>query len=260
MKNKKASRRMIAKKHAKPQVTAGEKKPVSPQKPARERGWRRWASVLVVSALVTVAIVALMSFVVNLNEQNFRVYYESVGYKAGGINVLVLMPQKNFTDASYFYVVPELEDAGFGVEVAAPTTEWVSGERVYVKPQITFDEIDVGRYDALLIVGGDGVRNELWHNKTLIQLVNEFNERNKTIAAICSGVMLVMQSKALIGKNATCSIASPRMFTLVGATGLYENVVVSDNVITGNSDEDSQEFALAVIEKLNSRQSTVKSP
>lgn len=215
----------------------------------QKKSIRDWIKILLSGITLAGIVVAALNIMLN-NNPALYLYEESVGYRENSINILMLLPSENNSDISYFYTVPEFEKAGFGVEVASTSKGWIKGERIYVHPQLTLEEVNASKYDALVIPGGDGVKMYFWHNKEILDIVEEFNKENKTIASICSGSIILLQAGVLAGKNGTCSVANSRMFELGGSKLLYDPVVVSKNIITANEESNAREFALAVIEKL----------
>jgi len=67
----------------------------------------------------------------------------------------------------------------------------------------TFDEVDPGQYDALVIPGGRAPEY-IRLNKRVVEIVRRFSAARKPIAAICHGPQLLAAAGALKGRTVTC--------------------------------------------------------
>ena len=61
---------------------------------------------------------------------------------------------------------------------------------------------DLEKYDALVIPGGPGSTKYLWGNENVQKTILYFHENYKIVAAICYGVIAVVQSGILLNKHA----------------------------------------------------------
>jgi 4-methyl-5(b-hydroxyethyl)-thiazole monophosphate biosynthesis len=70
---------------------------------------------------------------------------------------------------------------------------------------ITADQLQVDDYDALALPGGFVEYNfyEEAYSKPFLEIIREFNSKNKIIASICTGALPVGRSGVLIGRNGT---------------------------------------------------------
>jgi len=57
------------------------------------------------------------------------------------------------------------------------------------------NQINVNDYDILIIPGGVKAMEKIRQNKNLIKFISDFNNLNKVIACICSGVQLMISAK-----------------------------------------------------------------
>jgi 4-methyl-5(b-hydroxyethyl)-thiazole monophosphate biosynthesis len=111
-----------------------------------------------------------------------------------------------------------------------------------------FEETDFSKGDLLVLPGGmPGTKNLDAHNG-LKELIKDYYEQKKLIAAICAAPMILGQMGLLKGRKAT---AYPGFETyLSGATVVDEEAVVSDRIITSKGPGTAVEFSLAIFECL----------
>ena len=68
--------------------------------------------------------------------------------------------------------------------------------------QISFDEVDVEEYDAVLLIGGRAPEY-LRNNQQLLQLVRDFKEQDKFIFSICHGIQILIAAGLAPGAELT---------------------------------------------------------
>ena len=95
----------------------------------------------------------------------------------------------------------------------------------------SFDELDVGSYDALVIPGGRAPEY-LRLNPQVIAAVQHFASANKPIAAICHGAQLLSAAGVLEGR--TCSAYPACAPEVTGAGGRYAEIPVDQAHVDGN--------------------------
>jgi protease I len=95
----------------------------------------------------------------------------------------------------------------------------------------SFDEIDVGKYDALAIAGGRAPEY-LRLNKRVIEIVREFVQQNKPIAAVCHAAQLLAAADVIRGKRISAYPACAPEVRLAG--GEYAEIPIDGAVTDGN--------------------------
>jgi len=141
---------------------------------------------------------------------------------------------------------------GFHKEVTGTFNIPVSVEK-------TIDEISVDDFDAMAIPGGFeeyGFYEESY-NDIFLEFIREFNSKNKIIATICTGALLLGKSGILKNRNATTykSISGHRQNQLksFGINIVDEPIVVDGNIITSNGPKTALETAFHLLEMLTSK-------
>jgi protease I len=94
----------------------------------------------------------------------------------------------------------------------------------------TFDDVDESAYDALCIPGGRAPEY-LRLNQRVIQVVRDFADQQKPIAAICHGPQILAAAKVITGKRISCYPAVAPEVGLAGAT--YADIGIDDAVTDG---------------------------
>ena len=139
--------------------------------------------------------------------------------------------------------------------IAASTTADVCrGEPFGVKimPDLTISQIDVEKYDAIVVNSGTGCKEFLWDDTSLREVIRDAFARNKVIAANCIAPVVLARAGILQGREATVLVRPGTIEELEKGGAIYrdEAVVASGNIITGRDLEALDEFAEAILEKL----------
>lgn len=95
----------------------------------------------------------------------------------------------------------------------------------------SFDEVDVGKYDALMIAGGRAPEY-LRLNPRVIEIVQQFAKANKPIAAVCHGAQVLAAAEVIRGKRISAYPACSPEVKLAG--GEYAQIEVDQAVTDGN--------------------------
>ena len=95
----------------------------------------------------------------------------------------------------------------------------------------TFDDVDPGQYDALAIAGGRAPEY-LRLNQKVIDIVRQFAEQRKPIAAICHAAQLLAAADVIRGKRISAYPACAPEVKLAG--GDYADIPVDAAITDGN--------------------------
>ncbi len=120
------------------------------------------------------------------------------------------------------------------------------------------DEVYVDDYDALAIPGGFeefGFYEEAYDER-LLDLIQKFDEKRKTIATICVAALVLGKSGILKGRNATTYHLQgghrQKQLAQFGVNVVNEPIVADDNVITSYCPETAPGVAFRLLEQLTS--------
>lgn len=120
----------------------------------------------------------------------------------------------------------------------------------------TLDEVSlpepIAQYDAVVVVGGMGSLEYLWHQPVLHQILKTAADQNKIIGAICLSGAVLANAGVLHGKKATVWETSESLKALQvgGATYTGEACTIDGNIITANGPEAAQAFGNAIAERV----------
>ena len=122
------------------------------------------------------------------------------------------------------------------------------------------DNINVDEYDAIAIPGGFeefGFYEEAYDERFL-NLVKEFNSKNKIIATICVGALPVGKSGVLKNRKATTYHLKDgyrqKELKSFGVDVINERVVIDKNIITSYCPETAVDVSFKLLEMLTSKE------
>jgi len=95
----------------------------------------------------------------------------------------------------------------------------------------TFDDIDVDDYDALILPGGRAPEYLRLDNE-VIEIVQNFNDGNKPIAAICHGSQILISANIIEGKK--CTGYPSLEDDIENAGGEWVDIDMDDALVDGN--------------------------
>lgn len=135
---------------------------------------------------------------------------------------------------------------------------------VSINVDVTIDEIDTSDYDALAIPGGFGEYDfyDEAYSEKFLELIREFDTKNKPIASICVGAKPLGKAGILNGRRATTyhldnKKHQKQLAAFEGVTVIPdERVVIDGNIITSFCPETATDVAFGLLEKLKGAELT----
>lgn len=127
-----------------------------------------------------------------------------------------------------------------------------------VRPQVDFNEIQAKDFDALAIPGGFESAGfyEDAYDERFLNLIKEFDQANKIIAAICVAAMPLGKSGILTGRKATTYDLNEgirrKQLAEFGADVQDEMIVEDKNIITSTGPSTGIDVAFRLLELLTS--------
>ena len=169
----------------------------------------------------------------------------------------VILTADKFEDMELFFPLFRLMEAGWEVDVAAPTSEQIEGEHGYVvKPTITIDKVDPDKYDLLIIPGGfpDGAPATVRKIKKAQEIAQSFFKQNKPVGSICHGPWTLASAGVVKNRRLTSYWHDGVPEDIKAAGGKWEDneVVVDGNLITSRWPMDLPAFMREVMNKVAS--------
>lgn len=129
-----------------------------------------------------------------------------------------------------------------------------------VKPELDFEQVSVNDFDALAIAGGfeNAGFYEDAYDERLLQLIRDFDDQKKAIAAICVSALPLGKAGVLVGRKATTydlmDGARRKQIADFGAEVLDQNIVVDENIITSTGPSTALGVAFKLLEMLTEKE------
>lgn len=159
-----------------------------------------------------------------------------------------------FEEVEGLTVVDLLRRAGVAVVTVSvtDTNKVTTSHGITLFTDKLFTEIDFSDGDMLVLPGGMPGTLNLGGYQPLADLLKEFYEKGKKIAAICAAPSIFAKLGFLDGKKATSYPSF--MEKLSGANVKEESVVVDGNVTTSRGVGTAIDFALSLINQLEGKE------
>jgi len=164
----------------------------------------------------------------------------------------VIIPvEEMFNTHEFWYPFYRLKEAGCEVVVmGSGRSETFTGKPgTEVKVDLNADQVSASDYDGIVIPGGYAPDLMRRYPK-MVQLVRDFHEDGKVVAAICHAGWMLASAKILKGKTVTSFFAIKDDLVHAGAEWVDQDVVVDGNLITSRMPDDLPAFMRATIKAL----------
>lgn len=118
---------------------------------------------------------------------------------------------------------------------------YIERQGYQVESQITFDEVDVSDYEAILVIGGRAPEY-LRNDRRLLALIQEFRDQDKWIFAICHGIQVLIT--AGLARGAEMTAYEHIRYEIEAGGGTYSTLqaVRDGKVVTGQTWQSHPEF------------------
>jgi protease I len=155
----------------------------------------------------------------------------------------------------------ELTEPRKALDDAGATTELISIDRGPVQAMNhtdkadtfpvdhTVEEIDAGDYDGLLLPGGALNPDNLRQNRRAVELVRQFFDSGKPIAAICHAPWVLVEADVVRGLHVTSWPSLQTDIRNAGGTWSDEQVITDHGVVTSRKPDDIPAFSEKMIEE-----------
>lgn len=156
-----------------------------------------------------------------------------------------------FEDVEALITIDMLRRAKIQIDLISLTDdlEVITQSNIKIIADYNYKDINLNEYDYLIIPGGKAVMTTHYDHPFTKQVVMDFNNKNKLIAAICAAPSVLGKLGLLDNKEFTCFPT----FEDCMPKGIYKEnskVVVADNIITSKAAGTTFEFSYEIIKKL----------
>ncbi|HEX8420120.1 MAG TPA: type 1 glutamine amidotransferase domain-containing protein [Sphingomonas sp.] len=168
---------------------------------------------------------------------------------------VLMLATDGFENDELFKPRQALIDAGAKVTLASIKTDAIQGEKGGEKgdtitPDITLEDVDTDDYDALVLPGGVVNPDTMRMQERAIEIISEFMEDEKIVAAICHAPWLLVEADVVDGRQLTSWPSIRTDLENAGAEVVDEQVVIDQNLITSRKPDDIPAFNEAIINAL----------
>ena len=119
-----------------------------------------------------------------------------------------------------------------------------------ITPDLTIAAAKAEDYDALLLPGGVGNPDKLRMNERAVDIVGEFMDDAKIVAAICHAPWLLVEADVVDGRRVTSWPSVRTDLENAGGDVVDEEVVVDENLITSRKPDDLPAFNQALLNSI----------
>jgi protease I len=170
---------------------------------------------------------------------------------------VLMLATDGFEQSELFEPRRALLDAGAEVTLASLKPDPITGEKggekgESITPDTVIAEVETRDYDALVLPGGVANPDKLRMDARAVEIVREFFDADKLVAAICHAPWLLIEADVVDGKRATSWPSVRTDLANAGASVLDEAVVVDGKLITSRKPDDIPAFNRAIIDCLQS--------
>ena len=155
------------------------------------------------------------------------------------------------------YAKHRFEEAGFNVTIAAPSKKllnlvmhdfepgwdtYVERKGYYLESDVAISDVSAKDFDAVLIIGGRAPEY-LRNDPKVIELIQNFDEQEKFIFAICHGIQVLVTAGLAKDKNVTCYEHVKFEVESCGGTFISKDEAVKDGrLVTGQTWQSHPDF------------------
>ncbi len=168
---------------------------------------------------------------------------------------VLMLATDGFEESELFEPRQALLHAGAQVTLASIKTDPITGESggekgKSITPDTTLDQVELDQFDALVLPGGVGNPDKLRMNQKAVEIVRNFMDSKRLVAAICHAPWLLAEADVVAGRRLTSWPSIRTDLANAGADVVDAEVVSDGNLITSRKPDDIPAFNRAVIAAL----------
>lgn len=164
---------------------------------------------------------------------------------------VLILSADGFEDSELLCPMYRLKEAGYQVDIAAPEWGQIKGKQGYmVTANLALDDVQPDSFRLLLLPGGKAASQTLRTIPRVQDIVCEFVDKGRPVAAICHGPQILVSAGVLVGRRATCYEGVAKELEVAGVFYEDSEVVVDGNIITSRQPSDIPAFMSEVIRAL----------
>ncbi len=161
---------------------------------------------------------------------------------------IAVLFKEGYEEVEALTPVDILRRANVQVDMIGMDSDMVtSSHQITIKMDKVFDE-SIDEYDGIVLPGGLPGSTNLRDDERVTDLIKNFFDNGKLVAAICAGPIAL--AKAGVLKDKVCTCAPGFEDQLTGANYQEAIVQIDGNVITGKGPAAALEFGYSILEYL----------
>ncbi|GAA5107572.1 DJ-1/PfpI family protein [Nocardia iowensis] len=151
----------------------------------------------------------------------------------------VIITAQGFQDHDVIYTWYRCREENWDVDIATKDGRPVIGKYgtplpmdKTAGPLVSFDDLDVDEYDAVLLTGGHEAPDRVRQDKRATGFVADMAATGKVVAGLCHGPWIMVSAGVLHGRRACAYIGLRDDVINAGADVVDADVIVDGNIIT----------------------------
>ncbi len=170
---------------------------------------------------------------------------------------IAVLATDGFEESELTQPVQALRESGATVEVVSQKREPIQGfthhdKSITVDVDLTLDEADPGRYDAVLLPGGALNADAMRGDAKAQRFVRRMDAEGKPMAVICHAPWLLVSAGLARGRTLTSWPTIADDVRNAGGEWVDREVVVDENLVTSRGPRDIPAFNKAIGELIGS--------
>ena len=164
---------------------------------------------------------------------------------------VIILVEEMYNEFEFWYPYYRLKEAGADVAVvgSGSALEYKSKVGLPCKVDISADKVSTADFHGLIIPGGYAP-DHMRRHPAMVDLVRDFSESGKVVAAICHAGWMLTSADIVKGRTVTSFFAIKDDLVHAGANWVDQEVVVDGKLITSRKPDDLPAFMKAVIAAL----------
>lgn len=176
-------------------------------------------------------------------------------FDLSGSTVGLIIPPVDFRDEEYRILYDILTEVKAEVIIISTRRGECVGMlgRERCTATMVIEDLNEEDFTAIVILGGIGTKNHLWHDQNLNNFIFKFGTGSRPFGGIQLAPYIIADSGAGHGKHATVYKAYDTLFKLHqgGMFYLDRELVIDDNLITANGPGAAEKFAKNLVILIN---------
>lgn len=172
----------------------------------------------------------------------------------------VIITGPGFQDHDVVYTYYRFLEERYDVDVATRDGTPVNGKYGIplpmdktARPLVTFDDLDVGMYDVVVLTGGHEAPDRVRQDRRVLDFVHAMAAADRVVAGLCHGPWIMISAQVMRGRRACAYVGLKDDMVNAGAHVVDAEVITDGNIITCSYYGYVGAFMRAVFESVDAR-------